>query len=164
MAALLETTTLPVTALYAGILSILFAYLALRVGLTRASNGVMHGDGGKQDMVRKARVRGDLSLEGSPLIPDTGDRVLQAQGNLAEYLPVFLILFSLLELNKGLSSYTLHLVGLLFVAARVAHAAQLSLPDSVPGICRQFGFLATAGLLGFLGFLNLISFTTTPRY
>lgn len=56
MAALLESTTLPVTALYAGILAILFAYLALRVGLTRASNGVMHGDGGKQDMVRKARV------------------------------------------------------------------------------------------------------------
>lgn len=56
MAALLESTTLPVTALYAGILSILFAYLALRVGLTRANNGVMHGDGGKQDMVRKARV------------------------------------------------------------------------------------------------------------
>ena len=47
---------LHVTALYAGVLSILFTYLALRVGLTRASNGVMHGDGGKQDMVRKARV------------------------------------------------------------------------------------------------------------
>ena len=61
MAALLESTTLPVTALYAGILSILFAYLALRVGLTRANNGVMHGDGGKQDMVRKARVRFRLS-------------------------------------------------------------------------------------------------------
>ena len=56
MAGLLESTTLPVTALYAGVLAILFTYLALRVGLTRASNGVMHGDGGKQDMVRKARV------------------------------------------------------------------------------------------------------------
>lgn len=56
MVALVESTTLPVTAFYAGILSILFAYLALRVGLTRAGNGVMHGDGGKQDMVRKARV------------------------------------------------------------------------------------------------------------
>lgn len=56
MAALIESTSLPVTALYAGLLTILFAYLALRVGLTRASNGVMHGDGGKQDMVRKARV------------------------------------------------------------------------------------------------------------
>ncbi|KAL3148653.1 hypothetical protein ABBQ38_014074 [Trebouxia sp. C0009 RCD-2024] len=142
MAALLETTTLPVTALYAGILSILFAYLALRVGLTRASTGVMHGDNGKQDMVRKAR----------------------AQGNLAEYLPVFLILFSLLELNKGLSVYTLHLVGALFVAARVAHAAQLSLPDSVPQACRQYGFLTTAGLLAFLGLWNLISYTTTPSY
>lgn len=67
MAALLETTTLPVTALYAGILSILFAYLALRVGLTRASTGVMHGDNGKQDMVRKARVCSRaLSSRGEP--------------------------------------------------------------------------------------------------
>ena len=92
------------------------------------------------------------------------DGVLQAQGNLAAYLPVFLIRFGLLEINKGLSLYTLHLAGLVFVAARVAHAAQLSFPDSVPQICRQTGFLATAGLLGFLGLWNLISYTTTPSY
>lgn len=73
MAALIESTTLPVTALYAGLLSILFAYLALRVGLTRASNGVMHGDGGKQDMVRKARVSGLLA--DTVLTDDLGHRV-----------------------------------------------------------------------------------------
>ena len=73
MAALIESTTLPVTALYAGVLSILFAYLALRVGLTRASNGVMHGDGGKQDMVRKARVSGLIS--DTVLLNDLGHRV-----------------------------------------------------------------------------------------
>ena len=56
MAALLESTSLPVTSLYAGLLSILFALLSLRIGLTRASTGVMHGDSGKQDLVRKARV------------------------------------------------------------------------------------------------------------
>ena len=83
---------------------------------------------------------------------------------MAEYLPVFLILFGLLELNKGLSSSTLHLIGLVFVAARVAHAAQLSLPDSVPKKCREFGFLATAGLLGLLAVLNLFGYTTTPRH
>ncbi len=73
MAALIESTTLPVTALYAGLLSILFSYLALRVGLTRASNGVMHGDGGKQDMVRKARVS-DLSAD-TVSMDDLGHRV-----------------------------------------------------------------------------------------
>ena len=88
---------------------------------------------------------------------------LQAQGNLAEYLPVFLILFGLLELNKGLSSYTLHLIGAIFVVARSAHAAQLSFPDSVPKKCRELGFLSTAGTLGFLGVLNLITFSTTPK-
>ncbi|DBA92569.1 hypothetical protein WJX77_008741 [Trebouxia sp. C0004] len=141
MVALIESTTLPVTALYAGLLSILFAYLALRVGLTRASNGVMHGDGGKQDIVRKAR----------------------AQGNLAEYLPIFLILLALLELNKGLSSYFLHLLGIVFTVARISHAAQLSFPDSFPKQCREFGFLATASILSILGVLNLISYTTTSK-
>ncbi len=73
MAALIESTTLPVTALYAGLLSIIFAYLALRVGLTRASNGVMHGDGGKQDMVRKARV--SVLLADTVSMHDLGHRV-----------------------------------------------------------------------------------------
>ena len=57
MVALVETTRLPITDLYAGSLSLLFAYLALRVGLTRASTGVMHGEGGKESLMRKARVR-----------------------------------------------------------------------------------------------------------
>lgn len=73
-------------------------------------------------------------------------------------------MFGLLELNKGLSSFVLHILGLLFVAARVAHAAQLSAPDSVPKKCREFGFLATAGLLSLLGVLNLIGYLTTPRH
>lgn len=89
--------------------------------------------------------------------------LIQAQGNLAEYLPVFLILFGLLELNHGLSSYFLHLIGIAFLVARVSHAAQLSLPDSVPKQCREFGFLATAGILSVLGVFNLISYSTTSR-
>ena len=170
MAALIESTTLPVTALYAGLLSIIFAYLALRVGLTRASNGVMHGDGGKQDMVRKARV--SVLLADTVSMHDLGHRVrftrlfvfVQAQGNLAEYLPVFLILLALLELNKGLSSYFLHLLGIVFTVARISHAAQLSFPDSFPKQCREFGFLATAAILSTLGLLNLISYFTTPKH
>ena len=89
---------------------------------------------------------------------------MQAQGNLAEYLPVFLILLGLLELNKGLSSYFLHLIGTAFTVARVGHAAQLSLPDSVPKQCREFGFLATAGILAFLGVCNLYGYCSTPKY
>lgn len=56
MAALIETASLPITSLYAGLLCVLFALLSLRIGLTRAGTGVMYGDGGKQDIVRKARV------------------------------------------------------------------------------------------------------------
>ena len=85
---------------------------------------------------------------------------MQAQGNLAEYLPVFLILFGLLEYNRGLSSYFLHLIGLVFTVLRVGHAAQLSFPDTVPRTARDFGFLGTAGTLGLLGFLNVLSYLT----
>lgn len=77
---------------------------------------------------------------------------------------MFLILFGLLELNKGLSSFVLHFLGLVFVAARIAHAAQLSAPDSVPKKCREFGFLTTAGLLALFGVLNLIGYLTTPQH
>ena len=98
-----------------------------------------------------------------PFPCDGSNWFVQAQGNLAEYLPVFLILFALLELNKGLSPSALHLVGILFSAARVSHAAQLSFPGTVSRTFRQFGFLTTAGLLGFLGVLNLFTYTTTPK-
>ena len=159
MAALLESTSLPVTSLYAGLLSILFALLALRIGLTRAGTGVMHGDGGKQDLVRKARVSTIAACAHSSLIrylgPD-GDGLfaMQAQGNLAEYLPPFLILFGLCETNKILSPFFLHVVGTLFLVARVGHASQLSFPDSVPKKARELGFLSTAGTLFILAGLN----------
>ena len=156
MAALLESTSLPVTSLYAGLLSILFALLSLRIGLTRAGTGVMHGDGGKQDLVRKARVS-IVAAAHSLFVPCTesdGLFALQAQGNLAEYLPPFLILLGLCETNKILSPFFLHLVGTLFAAARVGHASQLSFPDSVPKKAREFGFLSTAGTLFVLGGLN----------
>ena len=83
-----------------------------------------------------------------------GLMLIQAQGNLAEYLPPFLILLSLTETNKILSPFFLHVVGTAFTAARVGHASQLSFPDSVPKKAREFGFLSTAGLLFILGGLN----------
>lgn len=76
---------------------------------------------------------------------------------------MFLILFGLLEVNGGLSPYFLHLVGLGFTAARVGHAAQLSFPDSVPKKFREFGFLGTAGILGLLAALNILSYSTTSK-
>lgn len=157
MAAFLESTSLPVTSLYAGLLSILFALLALRIGLTRAGTGVMHGDGGKQDLVRKARVSTIAArAHSSPIryLGSDGLFAMQAQGNLAEYLPPFLILFGLCETNKILSPFFLHVVGTLFAVARVGHASQLSFPDSVPKKAREFGFLSTAGTLFILGGLN----------
>ena len=86
---------------------------------------------------------------------------LQAQGNLAEYLPPFLILLGLLEGNKTLSPFFLHVFGTAFLVARVGHAAQLSFPDSVPKQARELGFLSTAGMLTILGGLSAGSYLTS---
>ena len=39
--------TMPITALFGGLLVLLCAGMSLTVGLTRANNGVMFGSGGK---------------------------------------------------------------------------------------------------------------------
>lgn len=87
--------------------------------------------------------------------------MLQAQGNLAEYLPPFLILLGLLEINKVLSPFLLHLFGTVFLVARIGHAAQLSFPDAVPKKARELGFLTTAGILIVLGSLSAGSYLTS---
>ena len=42
-----DTMTMPITALFGGLLVLLCAGMSLTLGLTRANNGVMFGSGGK---------------------------------------------------------------------------------------------------------------------
>lgn len=92
----------PVTALYAGLLALLFVALSLRISLYRMKHHVGIGDGGHAELARAIRV----------------------QGNAAEYIPLALILLLVNELN-GQPAWFLHIAGAAFFVARLLHAAGL---------------------------------------
>ncbi len=109
---------LATTALYAGLLALLFVVLSIRVTLARVKYKVDLGDGGKMEMIQALRI----------------------QGNLAEYLPVALILMALLE-NAGSAPWLIHTLGIVLLVARLAHAEGLM---RSPGTTVERGIGATA--------------------
>jgi uncharacterized membrane protein YecN with MAPEG domain len=78
----------PITALYAATLSILFVILSVRVSMARGKTKISIGDGNNQFLLRRIRV----------------------QGNFAEYIPLALLLLLLAEL-AGAASPWLHVAG-----------------------------------------------------
>jgi uncharacterized membrane protein YecN with MAPEG domain len=94
---------LPVTALYAALLGLLFGVLTLLVVKGRIGSGVMLGTGEDRRLYRAVR----------------------AHANFAEFVPLALLLMAL---NEGLrvSSFLLHGLGIVLVLARVLHAIGLS--------------------------------------
>ena len=94
---------LPVTALYAALLGLLYAVLTLLVVRGRVGSGVMLGTGEDKGLLRAVR----------------------AHANFAEYVPLILILMALGE-GMRLSSFVLHLLGAALVAARLLHAVGIS--------------------------------------
>ena len=101
---------LPVTALYAALLGLLYAALTLLVVRGRFGSGVMLGTGEDKGLLRAVR----------------------AHANFAEFVPLILILMALGE-GMRLSSVVLHLLGAALVAARVLHAIGISQePDVRP--------------------------------
>ena len=96
--------TLPITALYAGILAIFALVLSARAGTYRGPAGVS-------------------LLYGEPVNWELAQRVRVHQ-NFLEYVPMLLILMGVIEINGGSSTF-LHVVGVLLILARVAHATGL---------------------------------------
>ena len=94
---------MPITALYAGLLSLVFLGLTLQVARARGRSKVSFGTGG------------DRMLE----------RAVRAHANYSEFVPLALVLLALAE-ALGMSGWALHLLGLLLVAARVAHGIGIS--------------------------------------
>ena len=91
-----------VTPLYAGILTIWFVVLSIRVvNLRRA--GISFGD------------NGDVAVT----------RVVRAQANFAEYVPLALLMMGFLEASRY-SIYLLHALGIALVVARLFHGFALS--------------------------------------
>jgi uncharacterized membrane protein YecN with MAPEG domain len=91
-----------VTPLYAGLLTLWFVVLSLRVMRIR-QRGTAFGDNGDANLVR----------------------VIRAQANFAEYVPVALLMMGFLEVSR-FSIYLLHAFGITLLVARLVHGAALS--------------------------------------
>ena len=105
-----------VTPLYAGLLTLWFLLLSVRVMNLRRD--VPFGD------------NGDIGVT----------RIVRAQSNFAEYVPLALLLMGFLEVTRY-SIYLLHALGVILVVARLLHGLALSF-----GWQPRFGRGAGAGL------------------
>jgi uncharacterized membrane protein YecN with MAPEG domain len=86
--------------------AIINIWLAMRCGRLRASEKVMHGDGGSAPLMRRMR----------------------AHANYIEYTPITLILIAVIEMT-GKGGTWLAVVGALYMAGRLLHALGMDSPD-----------------------------------
>ncbi len=110
---------------FAALAALLNLWLAMRCGRVRMANKILHGDGGHVLMGRRMR----------------------AHANFAEFTPIVLILFVLVEMTLG-SCWPLAAVAAVYLVGRVLHAIGMDADgDAKP---RMFGilitFLTTIGL------------------
>jgi uncharacterized protein len=115
--------SLPVTTLYAGLLGLLALVLAGLAGRERSRHNISLGDGGKPELIEAMR----------------------RHANFVEYVPLFLILFAIVELN-GAPKWWLHLMGLVMLIARVSHPFGLRF-DKMNTIPRMIGAIGTVQAL-----------------
>ncbi len=113
---------LPITALFAGLLTLFAFYLSFRAGGFRGKAGVsvLYGDPINWELVERVR----------------------AHQNFLEYVPLVLILMALIELNGGSATF-LYVTGFLLIAVRIAHAIGLK-HDDMGHIGRLIGAGGTA--------------------
>ncbi len=96
--------SLPITALYAGIMMIFALALSFKAGGFRGKSGISVG-------------------LGEPVNMDLAERVRVHQ-NFLEYVPMAIILMGILETNGGNATF-LHVFGVVLIVARIAHAVGL---------------------------------------
>ena len=110
---------MPITAIYAGLLALLFVVLSFRVIFVRMAEKISLGDGGKPELEKRIR----------------------AHANFVEYAPIGLILLGLAE-SLHSPAWSLHALGATLVAGRALHGFGISqTPQWVPG--RFIGMNAT---------------------
>ena len=88
-----------ITGLYAALMTLLVVFLAVRVVLFRRSAKVGLGDGNNPDLLQCIRVH----------------------ANAVEYVPLYLLLMLILELNQTLPTL-IHVFGIVLIVARLLHA------------------------------------------
>jgi uncharacterized membrane protein YecN with MAPEG domain len=131
--------SLPITALYAGILTIFALALSARAGSFRAKSGVS-------------------VLFGNPANMELAERVRIHQ-NFLEYIPMAIIVMVLIEANGGSSTF-LHIMGIVLIVARIAHAIGLK-HDNMAHPGRVIGAGGTA-LMSFVAAVYLVWMVAKP--
>ena len=119
------------TPVYAGMLTLMFVFLSLRVIALRHEARVGFGDGGNRRLLRRLRVH----------------------ANFAEYVPLCLLLMALIEIQAG-PAWIVHLTGLLLLAGRSIHAYGVSREPEV-GKLRVIGMALTFTALIVAALANL---------
>lgn len=99
-----------IVSLYAGLLVFLFLYLSVLVIKARIKEKTALGSGNSRFLEQRIR----------------------AHANFAEYTPIILILLFLAE-SQNVSSYIIHLVGILYLTGRVSHAYSLIFAEKYEG-------------------------------
>lgn len=123
---------LTITAIYGSFLALFLLVLAVPVIKLRRSLRVGLGDGGHKSL----------------------QQAIRAHGNAAEFIPIFVILLAIFELNHA-PALTLHIYGAIFLAARLAHAWGLYRHSGVSA-GRFLGVLGTNGCIIGLAIGNII--------
>ncbi|MFC3675428.1 MAPEG family protein [Ferrovibrio xuzhouensis] len=113
-----------VTPLYAALCGLLLMVLSARVILLRRALKVGLGDG-DQPVLRRA---------------------IRVQANCAEYVPLALILLLLLEISHQVPVVALHVLGLLLLVGRIAHALGVSRSGGT-GLGRIIGIGGTFSMM-----------------
>lgn len=125
---------MPVTALYAALLALLFIALSIRVIGGRRSNRVSVGDGGNHELLRRMRMH----------------------ANFAEYAPLALIMMGLIESMQA-DRWIIHALGAVLLIGRLLHAYGMSgdghMQFRVAGMVMTFTVLAAGALLCIFGAL-----------
>lgn len=111
---------MPVTSIYAGLLALLFVYLAVRVIAYRRKHKIPLWDGGDRVLLRRIRV----------------------QQNFAEYVPIALLLMALTESIGGFPELTIHVMGQMLLLGRLMHAIGMSREPDIM-ILRVVGMVLT---------------------
>lgn len=125
-----------ITGFFAGILSLFYIYLSIRIIQIRNAQKISLGNGGF-----------------APL-----DVAIRVHGNFSEYAPIGLILLALLEFN-GMPDWVIIILGTILTLGRLTHFSafynpeKLSIPRRVAGMMMTFAALSLSGLCLIIQFI-----------
>lgn len=157
----------PVTAFYASLLGVYQVVLQWAVITARTKYKIALGDGGHHSSKAMTQVDRQVYLEARQAGDDEAKaqinsafqwapftQVVRAHANFVESVPTALALFLLAELH-GAPVYLLHMIGVILVVARLAHAEFGIKSKGALGPGRVAGTAGTIGSILILSMLNV---------